>query len=387
MTTVETQFKNTTVPVVANLTSTSRYVQTYFLNNENTSMRRPILEAQTGDRTIVIQVGSKFLKIGLAKDAFPKIIPHVIAYKWSDEMMLGDQEGDDEMWGLGEHELKDYLSRRHKIIKRKPPPNIYASILSYNKGVEPQQISLHNDSFAFDWTESNARPWIVGKEALRLDPSEGYKLRWPIRRGSIDRLLYRTYREAVGDMERIWMDVIRHELNISGPLSEYCAMIVVPGDVGRFELRAFTEVALTGLGLKAVSFILEPVACTFGAGISSACVVDMGAQCISVACVEEGVVVPDSLIKLPYGGDDLTMLLFQILSLHNLPYKASPGLSDVLDFELLNDLREKFCTLDEEDIGLGAQIYEFFVRRPGRATLQYHFKVFEERILALLVNV
>jgi hypothetical protein len=37
-------------------------------------------------------------------------------------------------------------------------------------------------------------------------------------------------------------------------------------------------------------------------------------------------------------------------------------------------------------VGVGAQVYEFFVRRPGKTTLQYHFKVFEERMLPILVT-
>lgn len=381
---VDIQLKSSTVPVIANLTSASRYVQTYFLSTDSFGSRRPIPD---NDKTVVIQPGSRFLKIGFAKDAFPKIIPHVIAYK-SNAMDLDTdhQDYDEEEWELGEDELKEHLAARHKSLKRKPPPNVYQSLISYNRSVEPQQISQHNDAFTFDWTECPAgQPFFVGKEALRLDPAEGYALRWPIRRGTIDRLLYHSYREAIGDMDRIWSHIFRNQLAIKGPLGSYSAMIVLPGDVSRWEIRAYTELALNLLGMGSVSFILEPVAATFGAGVSGACVVDLGAQCISVGCVEEGLLLPDALVKLDYGGDDLTRLLHNILKHHNFPYQIPLGLKDPLDFELLNDLRVNLCTLDEEDVGVGAQVYEFFVRRPGKTTLQYHFKVFEERMLPILV--
>jgi actin-related protein 8 len=381
---VDIQLKASTVPVIANLTSASRYVQTYFLSTDSIGSRRPVLD---GDKTVVIQPGSRFLKIGFAKDAFPKIIPHVVAYK--SRAMDVDTDGDDEEeeWELGEDELKEHLAARHKSLKRKPPPNVYQSLISYNRSVEPQQISQHNDAFAFDWIECPAGQSVfVGKEALRLDPVEGYALRWPIRRGTIDRLAYRSYREAIGDMGRIWAHILRHQLAIKGPLDSYSAMIVLPGDVSRWEIRAYTELALNLLGMGAVSFILEPVAATFGAGVSGACVVDIGAQCISVGCVEEGLLLPDALVKLDYGGDDLTRLLHNILKHHNFPYQIPLGFKDPLDFELLNDLRVNLCTLDEEDVGVGAQVYEFFVRRPGKTTLQYHFKVFEERMLPILVT-
>lgn len=38
----------------------------------------------------------------------------------------------------------------------------------------------------------------------------------------------------------------------------------------------------------------ESLAATYGAGISSACVVDIGAVNSSIACVDEGLVIPDS---------------------------------------------------------------------------------------------
>lgn len=38
----------------------------------------------------------------------------------------------------------------------------------------------------------------------------------------------------------------------------------------------------------------ESTCATYGAGVSMACVVDIGAQKTSVACVEDGICIPDS---------------------------------------------------------------------------------------------
>lgn len=38
----------------------------------------------------------------------------------------------------------------------------------------------------------------------------------------------------------------------------------------------------------------ESLAATYGAGISNACVVDMGAAKTSIACVDDGLVLPDT---------------------------------------------------------------------------------------------
>lgn len=316
------------------------------------------------------------MKIGFAKDAFPKVIPHVIAYKQNGADMEVD---DDTLWQLKADDFKDHLAYRNKISKKKQPPNIYTSLQTYNKSVEPQQVSVHNDSYTFDWTETTGRPFICGKEALKIDPAENYKPIWPIKRGTIDRVSYKSYREAIVDLERIWTWAVRSALNVTQPFDEYSVMMVVPANVSRWEIRAYTECILSYMGFKAISFIVEPVACSFGAGITSSCIVDMGAQTVTVACVEEGLVLPESLNVLPYGGNDITLLLSQILAHHSFPYTPSPGLSDPLDWELFNDLRERFCTLDEEEIQ--SLVYEFYVRRPGNTTLNYNFKVIEERII------
>ncbi len=56
----------------------------------------------------------------------------------------------------------------------------------------------------------------------------------------------------------------------------------------------------------------ESVLATFGACISSACVVDVGYQKINVACVEEGVIVPNTLFRKNYGGEDLDMVMYRL---------------------------------------------------------------------------
>lgn len=338
------------------------------------------MKMASGERTIVIQPGSRYLKIGLAKDAFPKLVPHVIARKSQSMFPLEPPS-----WSLPAEDLKAALQERNKQAKKKSPPNIYTSISSYNASTEPQQIPLHNDSYAFEWTTTKGKPFICGKDALRINPEEGYQLTWPLKRGTIDRLRYSSYRDASEDLELIWRDAIEHHLQVNrSNFGDYAFMLVVPATITGWEVKTYSEIVLNGLRGKAISFISEPVASTFCAGISSGCVVDMGSQTTTICCVEEGSVLADSLLQLNFGGDDLTDLFHQILRHHNFPYKPSSGnLSDSIDFDLLNDLRERLCTLDEEDIS--SQIYEFFVRRPSKTTLHFNFKILEERILPLEV--
>jgi hypothetical protein len=83
-------FKSTFLPAVPLIGTGSRTIQSNYPRNDYLS-RLQAVNAATGssstgltppaDKIIVLQPGSRYLKIGLASEAFPKNIPHVIAKK------------------------------------------------------------------------------------------------------------------------------------------------------------------------------------------------------------------------------------------------------------------------------------------------------------------
>ncbi|KAJ2420901.1 actin-like protein arp8, partial [Coemansia sp. RSA 2524] len=114
---------------------------------------------------------------------------------------------------------------------------------------------------------------------------------------------------------------------------------------------------------------------TFGAGFSSACVVDVGAQKTSITCVEDGHCSPESRVTTMYGGDDITRFLYHLFVRSHFPY-ANARLSRSHDWMLLNDLRERFCTVNLSDVNI--RLHSFFVRTPNANTLKYEFKAYDE---------
>lgn len=52
----------------------------------------------------------------------------------------------------------------------------------------------------------------------------------------------------------------------------------------------------------------------FGTAVSSACVVDIGHEKISVCCVDEGVVIPRTLVRKNFGSKDISKILARIFS-------------------------------------------------------------------------
>ena len=74
----------------------------------------------------------------------------------------------------------------------------------------------------------------------------------------------------------------------------------------RTVLKHLVSVLLNDLGFGGCFLIQSDVAATFGSGVASACVVDVGAEKTSVSCVEDGVSHPETRIHLDYGGNDIS---------------------------------------------------------------------------------
>jgi actin-related protein 8 len=106
-----------------------------------------------------------------------------------------------------------------------------------------------------------------------------------------------------------------------------------------------SSLLLNTLGFKQLAVQQEAYCAIFGAGMPSACVVDIGAELTSVTCVDEGQVVADSRHPLAYGGDDITAILTQILKTSAFPYNVN--LSSQQDWMLMDELKIRMCTLIE----------------------------------------
>ncbi|TRY81838.1 hypothetical protein DNTS_011405 [Danionella cerebrum] len=123
----------------------------------------------------------------------------------------------------------------------------------------------------------------------------------------------------------------------------------------------------------------ESVCATFGSGLSSACVVDVGDQKTSVCCVEDGVSHRNSRLCLAYGGSDVTRCFFWLMQRAGFPYRDCQ-LTNRLDCLLLQQLKESFCHLDQDISGL--QDHEFRTRFPESPVLLYQLRLGDEKLQA-----
>ncbi|KAL8762903.1 MAG: hypothetical protein Q9184_001199 [Pyrenodesmia sp. 2 TL-2023] len=281
-------------------------------------------------------------------------------------------------------ELKVHM-RAHK---RRVLPNSKELIVNYNKRTPPDTISEHNDPQRIDWTEipkdpQKAPAFVTGKNALRIPDfsTPRYKLFWPLRHGWYNEHDYSQKRELYDDIAVIIEEAIKAQLNLprKKDWSQFNCVFIVPDLYEKRYVTQILDMLLRDFGFGRVCFIQESLAATFGAGYTSACVVDLGSQKTSICCVEEGMCLENSRINLKYGGADVTETFIKMMLFDHFPY-SEINLNRRYDLLLAEEIKIKLCTLHEGDIS--PQPADFHLRAPGQPTRKYMFKTYDEILLA-----
>jgi actin-related protein 8 len=168
-----------------------------------------------------------------------------------------------------------------RALKLRGTTNGTGLAAAYNEQVTPETMGELNDPFAVEWTDPSENvPAFVGDSALRLVEPEraGYAVRWPIKRGRLNKEGYRSMQELAGDIQELWTIVLRDELGIQLeelkvcvfpsfrsllPLSQkqplmgfhqtYSAILIVPDLYDHEYIRELADVMLRGIGFKQIS--------------------------------------------------------------------------------------------------------------------------------------
>ncbi|KAJ6099985.1 hypothetical protein N7467_001520 [Penicillium canescens] len=356
-----------------------------------------------GSKVIVIHIGSQNLRIGLASDALPKTVPMVIArkaatsesedyaepkpkrFKAEDDSELEPEKAFGSEWSSQFNRMSAELKVHMRQNKRRMLPNSKEMVVNYNRRTVPEIISEHNDPMRVEWTElSNPPPeYVVGQPALRIpDASKPrYKLYWPIQNGWCNEKDYESKRMLFLDISLILEDAIQNQLGLTSKKdwTQYSCVFVIPDLYDKAYVTQVLEMLMREFAFSRVCFIQESLAATFGAGFTSACVVDIGAQKTSICCVEEGMCVENSRVNLKFGGQDMTEAFIKMMLHDHFPY-ADINLRRRHDFLLAEELKKNICTMNEASVS--PQVFDFHLRVAGQDTRKYSFKAFDEVHLA-----
>ncbi|KAJ3126885.1 actin-like protein arp8 [Nowakowskiella sp. JEL0407] len=362
---------------------------------------------------IVIHPGSRNLRIGLASDTFPKEVSHVVVRKIGATTNNTTTTISTSSFRPESLEpLSTEIENTMKAQKLRILQNSASMVTSHNSQVSAEAMAELNDSLRIDWTKVDENTeYITGKKALLVpslsmpvpttslaasekfgshafqnksttnDSQARFKSFWPIKHGVLNVDDYTSIRACMADIECIWTNALETELGIrKDQYDEYRVVLVVPDLFNRRTVKELVDMLMREMRFGGIILLQESVCANFGSGLSSACVVDIGAQTISISCVEEGICLADTRINLVYGGDDVTKLFSSILLESECPYDEMQVEQRQSDWNLVEDMKEKFCTLNLANISL--EVYNFSVRSPNYPTLKYEMKLYDEVMVA-----
>ncbi|XP_028438975.1 actin-related protein 8 isoform X2 [Perca flavescens] len=329
----------------------------------------PLQEQIQSNFIVVINPGSRTLRIGRATDTLPVTLPHVIARRhkqtgqprYEDAWLLRDglnkaESNEQRQNGLKMVDQAIWSKKMSNGVRRTPVSAEQAR--AYNCQIRP--AVLDSCSSRVKWTNTaHQPPHLVGEEALYVNPSDCYNIHWPIVRGQLNVHASPggSLTAVLADLETIWSHVIQKQLEI--PLKDlkyYRCILLVPDIYNRQHIKEVVNMLLLNMGFS-----------------------DVGDQKTSLCCVEDGVSHRNSRLCLAYGGSDVTRTFFWLLQRAGFPYRDCQ-LSSRLDCQLLQHLKETFCHLNQDISGL--QDHEFQTRFPEAPALLYQVRLGDEKLQA-----
>uniref|UniRef100_A0A034W7G6 Actin-related protein 8 n=1 Tax=Bactrocera dorsalis TaxID=27457 RepID=A0A034W7G6_BACDO len=356
-------------------------------------------------RIIIIHPGSLYVRIGRASDLNPITLLHAVAYRkrestsaqeHKDELLPHVQGSAETLTEFEEqrlqvsHSIQSYAplqetyERSAKRLRVATPPQ---QIATFNRRSVPEDLPIIDDNNYSEKSENVVgRERLFDKDILALNEKDAiaYNVHFPIRRGELN--LHKgvggSMAAIISSMEIIWLYALKSHLNImADALPHYSAVLVVSDVYNRSHLRELTTLLLQRLRFRSCFLLQDHVASTFGAGLSYACVVDIGDQKCSISCVEDGISHPETRVRLSYGGGDVTQVFLNLLRKCSFPYKECDVKKGYADAALIMHLKERFCHLTLDVCGAQERCFEV---KKGNKRLRYTLQIGDECVVAPL---
>jgi actin-related protein 8 len=269
-----------------------------------------------------------------------------------------------------------YLKNRRQALGLQRTVVPSSQYTEFNASFEPVTTQMVSE---IEWSDVKEDPrFVIGDKALYVPPGSSYRVYKPMKYGHLNINAHQSLRNLLDMLEDLWSQAIKEVLDIEKRDFKYhCVVLLIPDVTVRQHTRELTNLLLSRMGFAGVMLHQESVCAAFGAGLSSACVVDVGDEKTHIACVEDGISNPSTRLTLNVGGSDITRFFYKLLLECKFSYhKCNP--EDRLDGLLVEELKETWCHLDINSYGI--KVHDFQVIRPDRPTKSYTVKLADQTI-------
>ncbi|EUB58127.1 Actin-related protein 8 [Echinococcus granulosus] len=293
-------------------------------------------------KTVIIQPGSTVLRIGLASEEEPKIFLHCIARKSKDA-----RPG--RIPSLSSHTFTPLDI---------DVSNCFGSFAHSDSLVTENNFHkiLNSDIAHSDQPLDDSKPaFIPFLKGLRKCVNGGYQLQWPIVSGCFNEAF--TPSLNLQNLEDMWTYALEKYFGISRDEFHLYSVILVIEDVFiRREVRQIMNMLLLGLRFSRVVVQQASVCATYGVGLPTACVIDLGFQKTTISCVDEGISLPDVRVKLPIGVCNCLQTLRAAIYRFTRDRIELPELMQETDHGSFGDMRRLFNAMFDADSAIIAQM-------------------------------
>ncbi|XP_010481855.1 PREDICTED: actin-related protein 9-like isoform X2 [Camelina sativa] len=359
--------------------------------------------SERGSNLVVINPGSAYVRIGLAMDGKPFNVPNCIARYHTGKPNVVDQMLNTQVTTNQHVDRERAYNTAASLLKipyldesssgsasrkmgridgyNKPSTTKKDTVFTWTDVYEDEQISPVASETSADKGAASAtkaapdvtdtkdaseskrkyKKTIFGEEAMKIWPNEPYCIRHPIRRGHFNVSPHYSAQQVCEDLTAILDWVLLEKLHISNSERfSFHAVLVVPETFDSREIKEMLTIVLGGLRFNSAVVHQEGLSAVFGNGLSTACIVNIGAQTSTVVCIEDGVSLPNTEKILPFGGEDICRCLLWIQRHYQKwPQIRTDVLAKPIDMLMLNQLKESYCDIREGEVEAAATVHSY----------------------------
>ncbi|CAH8853955.1 unnamed protein product [Trichobilharzia szidati] len=306
------------------------------------------------DSVIIIEPSSFHLRISRAVDSTPKRFPHCIARKPKPsiiphiEPIINRHKLNCQSFKLQQsiQTIQSYVNTLFNL-NYSPSPSTSSSEETTTQSSVSIHLShkqdlkddLEDGKLLFDWEKQTPpdQDFYALNDAFTYGLKNGYHITWPIRYGFFSPTA--NYTAILQDLEDIWSTAIEKHIGIQrSNLSNYKAILVINDVYKRNEIRYLVHLLLNRLRFGRVFVHQASVCTTYGIGLPTACVINIGEQKTSISCVEDGIAHSEARVILPVGRSDV-LRVFHSLTLPN-GFDDNNGCNVDLKYDHLSDVED-----------------------------------------------
>lgn len=323
---------------------------------------------EKGNDVIVFQIGSHSIKYGFANQTQPQKIPNILGYY--------RKKQSENTWDIDYSKLEQLdplVEKLETFLKKKGNLKGDLTKIASIKVKQKNRIEIPPGFKNFKFDTLNTKEVYFEEQVYVHQNNPNFVIRHPIRHGSFNLSDDYSHDDAARDIETLINYILRKKLALDQrEFPKFSIILIVPDVFHRGQIKSIINIFLKKLAFRRIFLHQESVMATFGCCISQACVIDIGSDKINICCVDEGVIIPQTIVRKFYGGRDIDIFLHHLLTKKNsysyMNKNVKIDIRNFCDMQQIEGVKEIASTYIQNDEYANA-IYEGTLIRDRPETL------------------